>query len=419
MTALVTLIGVGDDGCVGLTSRVINAVEQVGVLAGAERHLAFFPQFRGRLLKMDSGLSAYLDAIAETAKAEPVCVLASGDPLFFGLGRRLIEKMGRERVRVLPSLSSVQLAFARLCIPWETARFLSVHCRPMAGLVSLLQQGDTFALLTDKENNPVAVAQHLAHYGQTHWRLHLCESMGGVDERVRSFSVDELCALNQADIGPLNVMLLQRGNAKPWGGYPLHCNDEAYLKRMPDKGLITKQPLRALALANLNLDKNSCVWDVGSASGSVAIEAGKQAWSGQVFAVECNETCFEQIENNTRQHGVDNVALVKGRAPEVLAGLPSPDAVFVGGTRGAMTEIFNAVWLALRPGGRLVISAVTLDSVTQAFQLCQARNLEPHIMLVNIAVGVPLAHYTRYASENPIHLFILEKKDDVHDSAAR
>lgn len=419
MTALITLIGLGDDGCVGLTSRVVNAVEQVGVLAGAERHLAFFPQFRGRLIKMDSGLNAYLDTIAETAKAEPVCVLASGDPLFFGLGRRLVEKVGSACVRVLPALSSVQLAFSRLCIPWDDARFLSVHCRPMAGLVSRLQQGDTFALLTDKDNNPVVIAQHLANYGETHWQLHLCESLGGVDERVRSFSVDELCALAPADIGPLNVMLLQRGNAKTWGGYPRHCNDEAYLRRVPDKGLITKQPLRALALANLNLDTKSCVWDIGAASGSVAIEAAKQAWDGQVFAVECNETCFEQIEGNAKQHRVDNVSLVKGRAPEALAGLPSPDAVFVGGTRGAMAEIFDTVWGALRPAGRLIISAVTLDSVTEAFQLCKARDIKPHIMLVNIALGTPLAHYTRYASENPIHLFIIEKKDDIHDSAAR
>ena len=411
MTAQVTLIGIGDDGCSGLTSRTINVVEQVGVLAGAERHLAFFPQFRGELLTMRGGLNNYLDAITEAAEAEPICVLASGDPLFFGLGRRLTERLGRERVRILPSLSSVQLAFARLRIAWDDAQFITLHGRPMQGLVARLQQGDTFALLTDKKNNPVTIAQHLAAYHEEHWRLHICESLGGTDERVRSFSVAQLCALDSTDINPLNVMILQRDGGKPWGDHPLHCTDDAYLKRMPAKGLITKQPVRALALANLNLSPTSCVWDVGSASGSVAIEAAKQAWRGQVFSVECNEECFDQIQTNAQTHRVDNLKLIKGRAPQALIELPAPDAVFIGGSRGAMADIFNTSWEALRPGGRLVIAAVTLDSVTEVFQLTQAHNLKPQIMLVNIAQGAPLAHYTRYAPESPIHLFILEKKD--------
>lgn len=411
MTAVVTLLGIGDDGCSGLTSRAINAVEQVDVLAGADRHVAFFPQFKGKVLKMDHGLNGYLDDIAEIAKAEPICVLASGDPLFYGLGRRLIAKLGHESVRVLPSTSSVQLAFARLCIAWDDAQFITLHGRPMQGLVAKLQQGDTFALLTDRKNDPVTIAKHLATYNELHWKLHVCEALGGVNERVRSFSVAQLCELDANDIDPLNIMVLQRGDAKPWGNHPLHCKDDAYLKRTPDKGLITKQPIRALVLANLNLSKTSCLWDVGSASGSVAIEGAKQAWQGQVFAIECNEVCFQQIEANAKEHRVDNLQLIQGRAPEALTELPKPDAIFVGGSRGEMVEIFNAGWNALSIGGRLIIAAVTLDSVAEAFQLTKTNNLKPQIILVNIAQGAPLAHYTRYVPESPIHLFIFTKEE--------
>jgi len=404
----VTLIGIGDDGCAGLTARAANAVAAAEVLAGGERHLGFFPQFQGERIVLKERLGEALDRVAERAHEHNVAILASGDPLFFGIGALVIKKVGAEHVEIVPAPSSVQLAFARAGLKWDDAAFLSLHGRPRTGLLARLRRLHKVALFTDEENSPRWIASHLVAHGQTGWQAWVCERLGHADERVRRFRVEELA--EQEDIGALNVLILQRSDGD-WRPPPAisFLSEDDFAKRMPKKGLITKREARLLSLAMLQLRPASIVWDVGAGSGSVAIEAGLLAYDGSVFAVEVEPEGVEICRDNVRLHGADNVRVIAGRAPEALAELPDPDAVFVGGSKGSMAEIIDVALARLRPGGRLVVNAITLENVGETYKCLRERGREPEVVLLNVSRAEPLARYMRYEAQNPIHIFAVSK----------
>jgi precorrin-6Y C5,15-methyltransferase (decarboxylating) len=405
----ITLVGVPEDGCLSLTSRAVNAVAKARVVAGHPRHLDWFKQFDGLFLDMTQGFADWLNQVIDESEEGDVVVLASGDPLFFGIGSTLLKKMDARQLAFIPSLSSAQLAFSRLALPWEEARFLSCHGRSLQGLVSQMQQGELFAILSDAKNTPQRLAKHLACYNEKHWQLSVCEALGGVQEKIRTFSVAGL-AQSDIEFNKLNIIVAQRGAQQRWGGFGQFAADSSFVKRMPQNGLITKQAIRNLVLTGLRIQRQDIVWDIGAGSGSVAIEAAKFCCQGSVYAIECNEQCFAGIERNICAHGTDNVTLVRGKAPDALAELADPDAVFVGGSRGQMEAILNEVWLRLKPQGRLFVSAVTLETVVELYQWAGKKALPLDTQLINVSQTQPLAHYQRYQAENPIHLFSLVKE---------
>jgi precorrin-6Y C5,15-methyltransferase (decarboxylating) len=408
MRRAVAVIGIGEDGCAGLSSRAVSAVARAQVLVGGERHLAFFPQFVGERIVVKSGLGSVLDRIAQLAEEHTVCVLASGDPLFFGFGALVASRLGPDHVEVIMHPSSVQLAFARIGIRWDDAVCLSVHGKSPEGFVARLRRAHKVIVLTDPESSPPRLATRLIEYGETEWNAWVGENLGGPDERVRKFALSELAQCGE--LSPLNVLVLVRSDAawRPPPAIPF-LHEDAFAKRVPKKGLITKREVRLLSLAALEIRPDAVVWDVGAGSGSVAIEAATLAPLGRVFAVEVDPEGVEICRENARTHGVDNVRVVAGRAPEALADLEAPDAVFVGGSKGSMEEIISVAIDRLKPGGRLVVNAITLDNVAEAYRVLRARGLTPEVTLLNVARGEPLAHYLRYEALNPIHIFAATK----------
>lgn len=410
----VTVVGIGDDGCVGLSARGRNAIAAAQVLVGGERHLAFVPEFSGERIVVKGGMAAVLERVTAAAEDANVCVLASGDPLFFGIGAAIVEKVGAAHVEIIPQPSSMQLAFARAGLRWEDAAIVSVHGRPLAGVVTRLRARGKAALLTDGESSPARIAAHLVTHGDAGWRAWVCERLGGPGERVRAFaSLDELAAV--ADIDPLNVLLLERTehSGRAWRPPPAipFLPEEDFAKRVPKLGLITKREIRLLSIAAMSLAPDAVVWDVGAGSGSVAIEAGLLAPLGQVFAVEVDPDCVAMARDNARAHGADNVTVVAGRAPDALADLPDPDAVFVGGSKGSMAAIVDVALARLRPRGRLVVNAITLDNAAEVYQALRARGLTPEVTLVQISRAEPLATYLRYDALNPIQIFAVTRPE--------
>jgi len=409
MKRAVTVIGMGDDGCASLTSRAASAVARAEVLVGGERHLAFFPQFQGERITLKGGLDAALDRVARLAEERDVCIVASGDPLLCGIGARVVARVGAEHVEVLPAPSSVQWAFAKTGIAWEDADVVSVHGRGMHGFVTRVRRAAKVAVLTDAEASPARLAARLLEYGDRAWTAFVCERLAGPGERVRRFTVEELAETH--DVDPLNVLLLVRpAGWRPPPAIP-HLHEDAFAKRMPKNGLITKREVRTLSIAALGLDERSVVWDIGAGSGSVAIEAAMVGWRGRVYAIEVDSEGVAICRDNVRAHGTDNVTVVEGRAPEALAGLEAPTAVFVGGSKGSMQGIIDAALAALAPGGRLVVNAVTLENVAEAYAAFRARSLEPEVTLLQVSRGVPLARYQRYEALNPIHVIAVTKPD--------
>ncbi len=403
----VTVIGLGDDGCASLTSRAANAVAAAQVLVGGERNLAFFPQFTGERIAIKGALDPLLDRVASLANEHQVCVLASGDPLFFGIGAKVVARIGAEHVELLPAPSAMQWAFARTGIVWDDASFLSVHGRSAEGFVNRVRGASKVAVLTDAESSPPALATRLLEYGDSAWTAWVCEKLGSTDEKVRRFELAELSAAR--DIDPLNVLLLLRTGAwRPPTSIP-YLHEDAFAKRMPKNGLITKREVRLLSLGALALRPDSVVWDIGAGSGSVSIEAAMLAPRGRVYAIEVDPEGVAICRDNARVHGTDNVRVIEGRAPEALVGLEAPDAVFVGGSKGSMDAIVTAALAALRPGGKLVVNAVTLENVAEAYAAFRSRSLDPDVTLVQVSRGVPLARYQRYEALNPIHILAVEK----------
>jgi precorrin-6Y C5,15-methyltransferase (decarboxylating) len=413
----VTLVGIGDDGCVGLTSRALGAVTRAQVLVGGERQLAFFPEHAGERIVLKAGLGAALERVAELAEDRNVCILASGDPLFFGIGRLVLDKLGAAHVEVIAQPSSVQLAFARAGLPWDDAVVISLHGRPIEGCVIRLARHAKVAILTDEERSPARIAARMLAYGETAWRAWVCEALGGPDERVRPFTLGDLAAAT--DIGPLNVLVLVRSD-RGWRPPPRipFLHEDAFARRMPKKGLITKREVRVLSLAALAIRDDSVVWDIGAGSGSVSIEAALLAPEGRVYAIEVDPEGVPLCEANARAHGTDNVRVIAGRAPEVLAALEAPDAVFVGGSKGSMTAIVDVALDRLRPGGRLVVNAVTLENAGETYQAIRARGLVPEVTLLQVARAEPLAHYLRYEALNPIQIFAVTRPEAGATAAA-
>ena len=403
----VAVVGIGDDGCASLTSRAANAVSSAQVLVGGERHLAFFPQFTGEKIVLKGGLGAALDRVAALADEHQVCILASGDPLFFGIGALVAKRIGDSHVEFIPTPSSVQWAFARTGIAWEDAKFVSVHGRSAEGLVSRIRRSAKVAVLTDAENAPARLAAHLLEHGDAAWTAWVCERLAGPGERVRRFTLADLSA--ETDIDPLNVLLLVRPEG--WRAPPAipFLHEDAFAKRMPKNGLITKREVRLLSLAALSIAPDAVVWDIGAGSGSVSIEAAMLAPRGRVYAIEVDPEGVAICRDNVRAHGADNVRVIEGRAPEALAALEAPNAVFIGGSKGSMDPIIAASLEALRPGGRLVVNTITLENVAEAYAAFRSRNLDPEVTLVQISRGVPLARYQRYEALNPIHILAVQK----------
>lgn len=402
--AVVTLVGIGDDGCASLSARAFNAITRAQVLVGGERHLGFFKQFAGERIVLKNGVGQSMERIARLADENNVCVLASGDPLFFGIGAMVIKRLGGEHVEVLPQPTSMQWAFAKASIKWDDATFVSVHGRSREGFLTRLKRVSKVGVFTDEENSPARLASLMLEHGQVDWKAWLCENLAGPDERVRVFSIAELA--NCDDIRPLNVLILQRTDPKwtPPAFIPFIHEDE-FAKRIPKKGLITKREVRLLSLAAMRIRPDSVVWDIGAGSGSVSIEAAIMASEGRIYAVEVDPEGVEICIENLRHHGIDNVRVIAGRAPEALADLETPDAVFVGGSKGSMEEILDFALDRLRDRGYVVANAITLENANEIYATFRRRGIVPDVTLLQVSRAEPLARYLRYEALNPIQIF--------------
>jgi precorrin-6Y C5,15-methyltransferase (decarboxylating) len=385
----------------------MNAVARAQVLVGGQRQLGFFPEFAGEKLTIKGALDPLLERVASLAEDNNVCLLASGDPLFFGIGSTVVKRLGAEHVEIIPQPSSMQLAFARAGLAWDDAVLTSVHGRAIYGLVSRLRRAKKAAVFTDNENSPARIASHFLEYGDAAWSAWVCEHLSGPEERVRTFDLVSLAECR--DISPLNVLLLQR--PADWRPPPVvpFLPEEMFAKKMPKAGLITKREIRMLSIAALQLRPESVVWDIGAGSGSIAIEAALLASHGSVYAVEVDAECAGYCRDNVRALSTDNVRVVEGRAPEALVDLDDPDAVFVGGSKGSMEEIISVALERLKPGGRLVVNAITFENVAETYAAFRARRIDPEVTLLQVSRGVPLARYLRYEALNPIHSFAVTK----------
>lgn len=409
---VIHVVGVGNEGAASLTPRARALVEQAEILVGGQRVLDLFPHVGAERVKLGARVDDTLAAVAPRRLTRRIVVLATGDPNYFGVTRTLLRHVPAEALDIVPNVSALQWAFAKAREPWDDAIFLTVHGRPMAGLVDAVRGRPKVCLFTDETNTPAAVARALLDAGLGGYRAVLCEDLGGPAERVSRMSLEEL-ARHRAH--PLNTLILLASETTPpsataWTpGWP----EELFDQRKPKLGLITKREVRVLSLARLALRPDSIVWDIGAGSGSVSIEAARLAPRGRVFAVEKNAEDVEIVRANVAKFAVPHVTVVHAIAPDALESLPDPDAVFVGGSGGRLADILAIAAKHLRPDGRIVVNAITVDTLHETVATFRALGLEHEAILVSIARSKPLLDMMSFEALNPVYVITARRPGEA------
>ena len=423
------IIGVLDDGAASLSATALAYIRNADVLIGGTRTLALLAHHaRDTAVQHDlTGALAQVPGwIAQAREADRSCVvLATGDPLCHGIAPWLAQQLCIEALEILPNLSTLQLACARIGLAWQEAKIVSVHGKdagewqrgslPGHGLYALAQAvraHDRLLLLTSPANTPARIARLLLAEGLGEaFQLAVAENLLQPDERVYAqLTPAEAAAM---DFAPLNVVLLWRSQPRP-NPVLLGRPDSSYQQRQPDKGLITKQEVRAVSLARLQLRADSVVWDIGAGSGSVGLEAARLCQQGHVCAIEKNAADVAIVQANHAAAGISNYSLFHGKAPEQLEHWPDPDAVFIGGSGGELPQLIRIVLQRLRPGGRLVMNFVTLENLATATATLSELQADWDVLQLQAARSKPILHMHRMAAENPVWLVCARQHDKEH-----
>ena len=351
----ISVIGLAGDDVAALPPGAQRALARADLVVGGHRHLEALCGPGRRTLVIEGDVGSVLSAAGD--ERGEVCVLASGDPGFFGIVRPLAQRFGRTCLDVHPAPSSVALAFGRLGMAWDDAVVVSAHGRPLVEAARAAARAAKVAVLVSPENPPEALGRALLELGAKHGHAAVCTRLGLAGEAVTEVDVAALAA---GTWDPLSVVVLWSGaGVAPAKSLAWGLPDSTYLHR---GGMVTKAEVRAVAIGKLDLPSHGVVWDVGAGSGSVAIECAALAPALDVHAIERSADDARRIEANAAERGV-SLRTIRGLAPEVLAGLPSPDRAFVGGGGPA---VLDAVLARLRPGGRVVATFAAMDRAAAA-----------------------------------------------------
>jgi precorrin-6Y C5,15-methyltransferase (decarboxylating) len=405
----VSIIGIGDDGLDGAAESVRRLISEADLLVGNERVLALVPKTMTERLVLGADVEAAADRIA--AEHGRVAVLVSGDPLFYGLARFLCERVGTERCEIVPHVSSMQLAFARVKESWDDAYLTNLANHSLDSVVERIRTAEKVGLFTNEEEGPDAVARALVKRRIDYFTAYVCENLGARNERVTRGSLAEIAS---QEFDPLNVMILVRSADVP--DQPRDATvrlfgnpDETFVQSKPKHGLLTVAEVRSVALAQMALGPRSVVWDVGAGSGSVSVEAALLAPAGRVFAIEQDVEDAELIRENAERFGVANVTPVTGRAPEVWSDLADPDAVFMEGSGREIVRLAELAFARLKPGGRLVASIASIDALYEIRASLAALTSDVNVWMLNISRGADQMQRLRFDALNPAFLIAVTK----------
>jgi precorrin-6B C5,15-methyltransferase / cobalt-precorrin-6B C5,C15-methyltransferase len=396
----VVVVGIGADGWAGLAEPGRAAVRGAEVVLGAPRQLALVAGHTdGEARAWPSPMVPALPELFERLRGRRVCALASGDPMFHGLGTTLARVLGPDAVEVLPHPSSVSLACARLGWAAETVEVVSAVARPIAAVRRALGPAARVLVLSEGAETPAALAALLAADGWGDSTLTVFEQLGGPAER-RLDGTARDWAHPPGD--PLNVVALR---CAPGAGAALTPGlpDDAY----DHDGQLTKREIRAVTLALLGPRRGELLWDVGAGNGSIALEWLRAHPTCRAVAVEPDPARAARIAANADALGVPEVRVVQDRAPAALAGLPTPDAVFVGG--GVTTEgVLPRCWEALPAGGRLVANAVTVES--EGVLAAARARFGGELTRLSVARAAPVGGFTGWRPAMPVTTWSVTKR---------
>lgn len=405
----IKVVGIGLEGKKSLNDQVLEIVCSANILVGGDRHLSYFPEHKGERIKIGD-LNQVIFEIKEKKEGINIVILASGDPLFFGIGRILLANFAQEELEFYPNLSCVQLAFNKLKTSWQDCKVISLHGRDIELLIKELKKGsEKIALLTDNNNNPLVI-----------WRLYqqikigedydiwLCENLGDKSQE-KLTKINSEKDINLDNISPLNIVIFLNqkieDNAINIHQLPIIGIPDNYFKTFPDRpSLITKNEIRLLILGKLALQEKQVIWDVGAGTGSVSIEMARIAKNSQIYAIEKKAIAISLIRENCQKFMVNNINIIHNSAEKVMATLPSPDRVFIGGSSGNLKLLLNIIKDKINPEGKIVIALATIENLGIAVEWFKENKWDYEIINSQINKSLSIGKMTRFNPLNPVNI---------------
>jgi precorrin-6Y C5,15-methyltransferase (decarboxylating) len=414
----IEVIGIGADGPTGLRPDLVERIERADFLAGGDRHLRLFPLATGERFLLRDNVNGLLEEVARRHAAQQCVVLASGDPLFYGIGVALSARFDSATLRFEPALSSMQLAFARAGLPWQNARLASVHGRGLRETLLPLLGQPLIGLFTQDGHTPAAVARFLLRFGLGDYQVVVAENLGTAEERVTHWP--ELQAVLTETFAPLNYLILERsGRAEslwlevaPRRALVPGAPDEAFARPTEKPEVMTRQEVRSVILGKLlgYLDPGDLLWDIGSGLGTIAVECAVLKPHVEVVAVERDPARLELLRENRRRFGAYNMRVLPGTAPEILKGeVEPPRRIFLGGSGGHLPALLDLIRERLAGGGRLVASFVTLEHLTEALDAIRRWHWPVEITELHVSRSDPLAGLTGLRPQRGVFLLGADK----------
>ncbi len=384
-----------------LTEHHLSVIENADVLAGGERHLNHFSEFVGETIVIDKDLSGLIKNFKQLQEVNKrIVVLASGDPLFFGIGSYLSREFGKEKVTIFPNISSVAGGFSKINESWHDAKVISFHGRNFTNeYINDFRNYDKIAVLTDKKNTPSAIYKRLSRKGLNHFKICVLQCLGDDAESIEWFLPKE--PVNKEFSDP-NIMIFLRVDSD------IKEKRITVFPGMPESlfshegGLITKPEIRVVTLSKLLLEENSIMWDLGAGSGSVSIEASFFIKTGRIYAVEKKESRVEQIIANRERFQVPNLKVVQGVLPETIGSLPDPDRIFIGGGGVNLSQIIVEGAKRLLPGGVIAINTVLLKNMAHGIETLENLGFQVEIIQMQVNTGHEMPWNRMLKSQNPV-----------------
>ncbi|MEV0379382.1 precorrin-6y C5,15-methyltransferase (decarboxylating) subunit CbiE [Nonomuraea sp. NPDC050643] len=403
---MITVVGIGADGWDGLAAGSRRALEAAEVLMGGPRQLDLVPPSAAAAERVawPSPLLAALPALMDEHAGREVCVLASGDPMFYGIGATLVRLLGAGRVRVLPHVSSLSLACARLGWPVEQVDVVSLVGRPPSALSAVVTPGRRVVVLGAGPESPALVAGLLTGRGYGPSPMRVLSDLGAPSECEQRGSADGWTGPAASALHVIAVECVAGPGTEPLARVP-GLPDTAY----EHDGQLTKREVRAVTLSRLAPLPGELLWDVGAGAGSIAIEWMRAHPSCAAVAVEDRADRAAAVRRNAGALGVPSLRVVEGRAPAALDGLPKPAAVFVGGG-ATVPGLLERCWSALRPGGRLVVNAVTVES--EAVVAGWYARLGGDLVRLAVQRGSPVGGFTGWRAAMPVTVWSVTRRDE-------
>ena len=400
MTPWLNIIGVGEDGIDGLSPILKSMIASAELIVGGVRHLAMLNGTKAETQTWATPLSKTVDEVIKR-RGRPVVILATGDPMHFGIGVTLAKRVARDEIAIHPHLSAFTLAASRLAWPLAEVECLTFHGRPIELLTAAVAPRQKLMILSHDGTTPAEVAARLTGLGYGDSVFTVLEHMGGPRERVRTARAEDWTAQDVADLNTIAIACSAGPNAKI-----LHRGFGLPDAAFQHDGQLTKREIRAATLSALAPLPGELLWDIGAGCGSIAIEWLRQNRSLHAIAIEREPERAAMIRANAAALGVPNLKLIEGAAPAALDGLEAPDAAFIGG--GISTPgLVELVWSALKPGGRLVANAVTAEG--EAMILSSHAKLGGEVCRINVARLEPVGPYHGWKPLMPITQWMVRK----------